>query len=431
MIKRKGEDWIVMAWKRACGGFALAVLCFSGVLCGCVETSNTYRMCKIENPLVSTGRVVLASVSCEYGDFELIGQRQGVAISRERVVRMLQSHHIEVSSNARYCIRFTQAGFSRIQSLPMWCCYWLGTLTVMTRSEAAYPMAIKVIDVVDNTVVYERELSNEGVIWAAHLPLIGSLDELVQYRVPSSQYFDSWRSSLISEASSALHEYDAHNRKEHDKGDDHSISMSTGTGWFVNSNYVVTCHHVIKGARTIRAISHAGTEISLVLAAADERNDLAVLKAMQGSPSHLALKTGGMNISDKVHTVGYPLVDVLGMSPKFTEGTISSTKGMRDENVCYQITVPVQPGNSGGALMDENGAVVGIVSSRLGDLWTLNKKGIVPQNVNYAVKVAYLKILLDDNKIDYFCQKETGNVLTQEQRITQQIESVVHIRAEN
>ena len=86
--------------------------------------------------------------------------------------------------------------------------------------------------------------------------------------------------------------------------------------------------------------------------------------------------------------MGFPAINVQGRDHKLTEGMISSLKGMRDDRRFFQISVPVQPGNSGGALVDEFGNVVGVVTARLND--AALGGGFIPQNVNYAVKSSVL-----------------------------------------
>ena len=84
-----------------------------------------------------------------------------------------------------------------------------------------------------------------------------------------------------------------------------------------------------------------------------------------------------------------------GMSAKFTEGTISSLTGFQDDLRLYQISVPVQPGNSGGALLDENGNVLGVIVAMLDAKTTFRVSGSLPQNVNYAIKSVYAQAMVD------------------------------------
>jgi S1-C subfamily serine protease len=105
--------------------------------------------------------------------------------------------------------------------------------------------------------------------------------------------------------------------------------------------------------------------------------------------SFKALPIGGpqeARLGQPVFTIGFPNPDMQGVEPKLTRGEISSLAGMKDDPRHFQISVPVQPGNSGGPLVDLNGNVVGVVSMRLGDFRALKLTGALPQNVNYAIK---------------------------------------------
>ena len=69
--------------------------------------------------------------------------------------------------------------------------------------------------------------------------------------------------------------------------------------------------------------------------------------------------------------------------------------GVQDDARQFQISVPVQPGNSGGALEDERGNVVGVVSAKLSARAALAASGALPENVNYAVKSSFLLSFLE------------------------------------
>jgi S1-C subfamily serine protease len=97
-----------------------------------------------------------------------------------------------------------------------------------------------------------------------------------------------------------------------------------------------------------------------------------------------------VKLGEAVFTIGFPNPGVQGVEPKLTRGEISSMAGIRDNPRYYQISVPVQPGNSGGALVDESGNAVGVVTSRLDDVATYKASGALPQVVNYAVKGRFL-----------------------------------------
>jgi S1-C subfamily serine protease len=108
-----------------------------------------------------------------------------------------------------------------------------------------------------------------------------------------------------------------------------------------------------------------------------------------------------------VFTVGFPQIGLQGATPKFTKGDISSLSGFRDDPREWQISVPVQPGNSGGPLFDSSGNVVGIVVSVLG-IKAVAATGHLPQNVNYALKSAYFRALLEENGVEFVPAKKTN-----------------------
>jgi len=176
----------------------------------------------------------------------------------------------------------------------------------------------------------------------------------------------------------------------------------TGTGWFFNSNHVATCWHVINGYKSV-SIEVEGVKFPAQVVAKDPANDVAVLRIEQCNVRHtyLPIKARVAKISDKVFTIGYPLASILGQAQKYTEGTVSAVSGIGNDGRYYQISTPIQPGNSGGALVDERGNVVGLTSSALNAIKTATIVGALPQNVNYAIKVRYLVALLEDSSI-YF-----------------------------
>lgn len=179
--------------------------------------------------------------------------------------------------------------------------------------------------------------------------------------------------------------------------------ISYGTGWACNTNYIVTCWHVVKDYDVISGILKDGQKIDLSLYAKDELSDIAILKINDEAVALAALPIASIpaKSSDKVFTIGYPLSHLLGSEQKFTDGSISAASGLFDDRRFYQISVPLQPGNSGGPLLSQTGAVIGITAAGLDAIATLATEGTIPQNVNYAIKVRYLQNLLDDIGVNF------------------------------
>lgn len=160
-----------------------------------------------------------------------------------------------------------------------------------------------------------------------------------------------------------------------------------GSGFFITRDgYLLTNFHVVKDANRVK-VKYKMRVLKAEVIEVDEGNDLALLKVSGADFAPLAIShKDSADLGDEVFTIGFPNIDMQGIEPKYTDGKISSLAGMRDDPSEYQISVPVQPGNSGGPLCDANGEVVGIVVARLDDLAALRESGAVPQNVNYAVK---------------------------------------------
>jgi len=158
--------------------------------------------------------------------------------------------------------------------------------------------------------------------------------------------------------------------------------------------YLITNEHVVKDAAQVRLVTSAGLIFARVVKV-DAANDLALLKA-EGRFAPLPISPSRtMKLGGTVATVGFPNIGLQGFAPKFARGEIASLSGAGDDARYFQISVPGQPGNSGGALVDERGNVVGVVSAKLNAAAALKSSGSLPENVNYAVKSGYLLSFLE------------------------------------
>ncbi len=167
----------------------------------------------------------------------------------------------------------------------------------------------------------------------------------------------------------------------------------SGSGFALNKGYVVTNYHVVEGARIIRIVGVNGEMYKAyraIIVAVDTYNDIALLKIedkkFKGfSNIPYSIKTQLAEVGESVFILGYPLTQTMGDEVKLTTGVISSRSGFQGDKSLYQTTAPIQPGNSGGPLFDNNGNVIGIVCAK--------HKGA--ENVGYAIKSTYLKNLIE------------------------------------
>jgi S1-C subfamily serine protease len=187
----------------------------------------------------------------------------------------------------------------------------------------------------------------------------------------------------------------ASNKGEHRHPQASDSAVASGTGFFISTDgYLLTNYHLVKGSRKL-VVHTSDSERRAKVVKIDPANDLVLLK-IDGSSAAIPLGDArAVAVGDSVMTIGYPNIEVQGTAPKFTKGEVSSLTGFQDDSRLFQISVPIQPGNSGGPLIDERGNVVGITNAQLSALKMITASGSVPQNVNYAVKISYAQLLLD------------------------------------
>ena len=171
-------------------------------------------------------------------------------------------------------------------------------------------------------------------------------------------------------------------------------SSWTGTGFALKNGYIVTNNHVVEGASNIlvQGINGNSIEYKAEVVAVDKNNDLALIRINDyrfdgfGSIPY-SIKETLCDVGSDVFVLGYPLTSYMGEEIKLTNGIISSRSGYQGDITTYQISAPVQPGNSGGPMFDKNGNVVGVVNAGIPGA----------ENVGYAIKTSYLCNLINSS----------------------------------
>ena len=169
----------------------------------------------------------------------------------------------------------------------------------------------------------------------------------------------------------------------------------SGTGFALKNGYVVTNYHVIENAKSISIQGIKGDfaqKYSATIIATDKYNDLALLQISDKKYNGFGsipynVKTSVSEVGEDVFVLGYPLTSTMGDEIKLTTGVISSKTGFQGDVSLYQISAPIQPGNSGGPLFDNKGNLNGIVNAK--------HKGA--ENVGYAIKTSYLRNLIESS----------------------------------
>jgi serine protease Do len=174
-------------------------------------------------------------------------------------------------------------------------------------------------------------------------------------------------------------------------------SRSFGTGFFVTADgYALTNHHVIEDCRSVALLTDRGALPARVVRQ-DERNDLALL--LVEAPAKVAFATfraaPGIRPGDSVVVPGFPLPTVLQNGLNVTVGNVSALAGVGGNSALLQMTAPVQPGNSGGPLLDMAGNLVGVIVSKLDALGVAKETGDIPQNINFAVQGSIARLFLE------------------------------------
>ncbi|WP_027583078.1 trypsin-like peptidase domain-containing protein [Bradyrhizobium sp. Ai1a-2] len=176
----------------------------------------------------------------------------------------------------------------------------------------------------------------------------------------------------------------------------------TGTGFVISGNgHIVTNNHVISGCDEISGNLGGEAPIKLRLVSSDQTNDLALLQAPSLFKEVATIREYSVQTGDGVIAIGYPYHGLLTSDFTVTTGIVSSMSGMFNDTRFLQISAAVQPGNSGGPLLDFTGAVVGVVSGKLDAIKVAQATGNIPENINFAIKTGALKDFLDNSAVAY------------------------------
>ena len=181
--------------------------------------------------------------------------------------------------------------------------------------------------------------------------------------------------------------------------DDKVYSAASGSGFAVTSDgYVITNYHVIEGCTDVK-IHDKGKSIMTTLVTFDPLNDIALLKGNFKPRSYYPLSRKSPKLLMNVYVAGHPFGQAISTSVKVTKGIVSSLSGVANNFSNLQIDAALQPGNSGGPIMNDKGNVIGVAVAKL-DLETIvDDYGVVPENVNFGVKANVVINILESENI--------------------------------
>ena len=189
-------------------------------------------------------------------------------------------------------------------------------------------------------------------------------------------------------------------------------AVQSGTGFAVgDGSSVITNFHVVDGCKSVHIVNVGDGLIKTV----DPGNDIAIIQSARPISRPLRLRTGEpLQPGEDIIVIGFPLRGLLSSAPTVTTGIVSSLAGLRDDRTRFQISAPVQPGNSGGPVLDKAGNVVGMVVSKLNVLRIARMTGDIPQNVNFAIPASIITSVLDANSVKYQTGTSDGGKSTAE-----------------
>lgn len=194
---------------------------------------------------------------------------------------------------------------------------------------------------------------------------------------------------------------------------DELVQASSGTGFFVDkTGVVVSNNHVISGCTAVTANIDGKTVPSRIIAT-DEVNDVAILKLDYEPRATFPLSDGSPNLLEDVFVAGYPFGDALSSTVKVTKGIVSSLSGVGNNYSNIQIDAALQPGNSGGPVLNDHGNAIGIAVAKLDTMIAVKAFGAIPEGTNFAVKASVARSMLQAHGIG-LAQPNTEPVTTKE-----------------
>jgi S1-C subfamily serine protease len=178
-------------------------------------------------------------------------------------------------------------------------------------------------------------------------------------------------------------------------------SVTTGAGIFITpEGHVLTTAHLVEDCSEIRVGVGQGNYEIARLVARDTTNDLALLQ-VTAKPPRVATLRFGVRLGENIEEFGRPPNQSLATSGDLAIGSVSDLAGIAGDSRYLQVSAATQPGGSGDPLLDENGYIVGIVSSELNSIAALRAAGDIPQNVNFGIKATIAAKFLQDNNVKF------------------------------
>jgi len=221
-----------------------------------------------------------------------------------------------------------------------------------------------------------------------------------RHRFPEPLPEEQWRTAVGGEYHNMVDQLCAVAPRLRDRPNDATGGASSGSGFFVDgAGHILTNQHVVERCTQVTVVA-ADKRWRADVVARDPALDLALLKAATTTTAYATFRVAAPpRAGETVIAAGFPLRGLLASGPIVSTGIVNAVAGMRDDTTRFQVSAPVQPGNSGGPLLDASGNVVGVVVSKLDAVKLAQATGDMPQNVNFAIKGDSARAFLEKNGI--------------------------------
>jgi len=247
--------------------------------------------------------------------------------------------------------------------------------------------------------------------WSVHQNNSGQVDDIAKgYLVSVAS--GSPHVSENTEDSSTENFDKSKKQKEAISKDENPSKGTVGTGFFVNNEgYVITNYHVVKTNENNTKIMFKDKEKDAKMIAFDEILDIALLKVEVKNKNYIKFSNNSPKKAQSILVAGYPYGKYISDDLKITSGIINSLKGIKNNTSMLQIDATVNPGNSGGPIVDkDSGSLVGVATMKLSKDYTKAAFGVESENTNYGIKSSQVKDFLEANNVSVSIKKNKLNI---------------------
>ncbi len=178
------------------------------------------------------------------------------------------------------------------------------------------------------------------------------------------------------------------------------VFAASGTGFIVtDKGHIITNHHVIKGCENVKA-HQKGKDYPATVIATDSVNDLALLKTTLTTKDFFSLSSKNAFLMQDIFVAGYPFGNFISSSVKITKGIVSALTGIGNNYSNMQIDAAIQPGNSGGPVINEKGNVIGVAVAKLSLAKAVKYWGVVPEGTSFGIKSSVVRNFMESNNVN-------------------------------